>query len=210
MNAPAVGRVKSRMAADVVPARRRMAVEDRRDQLVRVGVELIATRPWDSLTMAEIATAAHVSKPLLYHYFSTKTDLYIEAVRHAAEELREATKADPSVVRADEQLQVSLRAHVDWVEANASAYRAVLQGGLSGDPAVRAIVEQSRQEVVDRIAGAIGMRRMRPALRIAIRGWIGYLEAACLDWLAHRDLSNARLVHLLAASLPPAIAAADA
>ncbi|MFI5040297.1 MAG: TetR/AcrR family transcriptional regulator [Acidimicrobiales bacterium] len=176
---------------------------------MRVGVELIATRPWDVLTMMDIAAAADVSKPLLYHYFSTKRDLYIAAVRSAAGQLRRATRPD-ATLRDEQQLHRALEAHVDWIEANALGYRTVLQGGVSGDPDVRAIVEQSRSEVVDRIVQTLALGRPPAVVRIALRGWVGFLEGACLDWLGSRDIPKPELVRLLAASLPAVIAAADA
>ena len=187
--------------------RRRLSVEERREHLVRVGLELIATRPWDGLTMNDIAAAADVSKPLLYHYFANKSDLYLAAVESAAELLRETTLPDQSLPpRA--QLRRALEVHVDWVEANAAGYRAIMQGGLSADPEVQAIVEASRSETVRRIVNSLELEMPPPALRIALRGWIGFLEAGCLDWLASRDLPKARLVDLLAASLRGAIRAA--
>lgn len=184
--------------------RRRLSVEDRREELVQVGVELIATQPWDLVTMADIAASAGVSKPLLYHYFSTKRDLYLAAVRASAEELRMATSPDVDVP-ADQRVQHALRAHIDWVERNESRYRAVLHGGLSADPDVHAIVETSRTEVVARIAQRMGHRRPPPRLRIALRGWVGFLEGACLDWLVSKDISKQQLVQLLTASLTAAI-----
>lgn len=171
-------------------------------------MKMIATHPWDVVTMADIAAAAEVSKPLLYHYFSTKTDLYIAAVRAAAEDLGLATRPDAGL-RPRGRLHQALRAHVDWVETNALGYKAILQGGLSADPSVQAIVEASRAEVVRRITEGMGVDRPDPPLRIAIRGWVGFLEGACLEWLATRDIPKADLVQLLAASLPGAIRAAD-
>ena len=184
--------------------RRRLSIEKRREHLVRVGVELIATRPWDALTMSDIAAAAQVSKPLLYYYFADKSDLYLAAVASAAEQLRETTLPDPALApRA--QLRRALEVHVDWVEANALGYRAIMQGGLSADPDVQAIVEASRAETVRRIVNSLELELPPPALRIALRGWIGFLEAACLEWLATRDLPRERLVELLGASLRGAI-----
>jgi len=75
---------------------------------------------------------------------------------------------------------------------------------------VQAIVEESRAEVVTRIAEGSGLRRLSPGLRIALRGWVGFLEGACLDWLASGDISKSQLVRLLAASVPGAVEAADA
>ena len=77
--------------------RRRLSVEDRRTELMQTCLHLIGTRPWDEVSMAEVALAAGVSKPLLYHYFSTKGDLYVAAVRFAAHELSEATFPDPEL-----------------------------------------------------------------------------------------------------------------
>lgn len=196
------------MVNSAAPKRQRLSVHDRRYQLVRIGVEMIATRSWDLVTMADIAAAAHVSKPLLYHYFSTKTDLYVAAVRAAADDLREAT-APVATLSPQARLLHALQAHVDWVEANAHGYRAILQGGLSADPGVQAIVEASRAEVVRRIAETMGIEHPHPALRIAVRGWVGFLEGACLDWLSAKDIPKVDLVQLLAASLPGALRAAD-
>ena len=185
-------------------------MEERCNQLLGVAVELIATRPWDIVTMSDIAEAANVSKPLLYHYFSTKRDVYIASVRYAAEQLRRATRLDVTVP--DEQrLHRLLEAHIDWIEANAFGYRTVLRGGVSGDPDVQAIVERSRSELVERIVRNMALERPPAALRIALRGWVGFLEGACLDWLSARDIPKSqKLVRLVATSLPAAIAAAEA
>ncbi len=189
-------------------ARRRLSVDDRRQQLTRIGAELIATRSWDDLTMSEIASAAGVSKPLLYHYFSAKTDLYIAAVRSAADELQEATRPDPTLAPRP-RLRRALQAHVDWVEANSLGYRALLQGGASAQVEVQAIVESSRAEVVRRIAESMGLSDPPARLRIALRGWVGFLEGTCLEWLARQEIPKVQLVDLLVASLPATIRLAD-
>ena len=192
-----------------LPSRRRLTVEDRRRELLRACLELIGTRPWDEVSMADVARAAGASKPLLYHYFPTKGELYLAAVRAAAEELRAATSPGEDVPPGRALVQ-ALSAHVDWIDANADAYRAVLQGGLSSDSNVQAIVEASRADVVGRLTRGLGHRRLTPAQRIVVRGWVGFLESACLDWLENRDLPKPRLVRILAASLTAVVPAADA
>jgi AcrR family transcriptional regulator len=182
------------------PPRRRLSVEDRRDELLQACLQIIGTQPWDEVSMADVASAAGASKPLLYHYFSTKSDLYLAAVRSAAAELREATKPDPDLPF-DARLRNALRAHIDWIDVNADAYRAVLQGGISSDPEVQAIVEESRADVVTRLAEGLGFDERAAAQRITLRGWVGFLEGAGLDWLAARDVSKAHLVDLLAVSV---------
>ena len=149
--------------------------------------------------MADVAAAAGVSKPLLYHYFSTKTDLYRATVTAAAEELREATRPDPTLpVR--RRMRAALDAHLDWIDAHALAYRAVIQGALSSDPVVQEEVERSRAETVDRLAQAFGIDQLTDLQRIALRGWVGFLESASLEWLGAKVVSQSQLRDLLAAS----------
>ena len=180
--------------------RRRLTVEDRRDELLRACLDLIGTRPWDEVSMADVAEAAGASKPLLYHYFATKRDLYLATVAAAAEELREATRPDPSLPLAD-RTRATLYAHLDWIDAHALAYRTILQGGISSEPRVHAIVEQSRIEVVDRLAETFALHHLTPAQRIAFRGWIGFLESASLEWLTTRAITKDELAGLLTASV---------
>ncbi len=170
-------------------------------------MRLIGTRVWDSVTMADIAAEAQISKGLLYHYFSAKPELYGAAVRCAATQLSEATRPDQSLPPR-ERLHDALMAHVDWIDEHALAYRAVLQGGLSGDRDVQAIVEASRAEVLARVARDSGIASVPPLLRIALRGWVGFLEGACLEWLASKAITKEELVRLVAAGLPAAIRAA--
>jgi len=185
-----------------------LAVDDRRSELLQACLHLIGTRPWDEVSMAEVATAAGVSKPLLYHYFATKSDLYRAAVRSAADELSEATRPDPTLPGGP-RLLAALGAHLDWIDEHALAYRAILQGGISSDHHVQAIVEGSRAAVVSRLAETFGFTDLAPGQRIALRGWVGFLEGACLDWLAARDITKSHLARLLAASVSGALQAAD-
>ena len=154
--------------------------------------------------MADIAAEAQISKGLLYHYFSAKPDLYIAAVHRAAAQLSEATAPDPSLPPRS-RVRHALAAHVDWVDEHALAYRTVLQGGLSGAAEVQAIVEASRAEVLERIARDSGFTSVTPSLQIALRGWVGFLEGACLAWLDTRATTKDELVRLIASLLPAAI-----
>ena len=180
--------------------RRRLSVEDRRNELLRACLGLIGTRPWDEVSMADVAEASGASKPLLYHYFATKGDLYLATVAAAAEELREATRPDPSLPVA-RRMRAALDAHLDWIDTHALAYRTILQGGISSEPRVHAIVEQSRAEVVDRLAETFGLDRLEPCHHIAFRGWIGFLESASLEWLTTRAITKDEVAELLTASV---------
>jgi hypothetical protein len=63
--------------------------------------------------------------------------------------------------------------------------------------------------VIARLAEAFAFGALSPAQRIAFCGWVGFLEAACLDWLVSRDITKQHLARLLAASVSGALRAAE-
>lgn len=158
--------------------------------------------------MADIAATAGVSKPLLYHYFSTKPDLYLATVASAANELRTATQPDHRLAT-DQRMRAALDAHLDWIEEYDVAYRAIVQGGISSDIAVQDIVERSRDETVERLADGLGWTHITHARRIALRGWVGFLEGASLEWLATRTITKDHLADILTASVNGLVAATE-
>ena len=72
------------------PLRSRLAVDERRAQLLELGLRLFGTRPYDEVSIDDIAADAGVSKGLLYHYFGSKRAFYVATVQHAAAVLLEA------------------------------------------------------------------------------------------------------------------------
>lgn len=158
--------------------------------------------------MADIAVAAGVSKPLLYHYFSAKPDLYLATVESAADELRAATRPDLTLP-IGQRMRASLDAHLDWIDEHDIAYRAVVQGGISSDAAVQEIVERSRDETVARLADGLGWSGITHAQRIALRGWVGFLEGASLEWIATRTIPKHELADILTASISGLVATTE-
>src|SRR3546814_12143236 len=65
----------------------RMSPESRREQLLELGVSLLATRSLDEISIEMLAEAAGISRGLLYHYFGNKQDFHVAVVRRAAHHL---------------------------------------------------------------------------------------------------------------------------
>ena len=59
-----------------------MTGAQRRIQLIGVGRGLFAHRGLDGTTIEEIASAAGVSKPVIYEHFGSKEGLYTQVVEH--------------------------------------------------------------------------------------------------------------------------------
>ena len=62
----------------------RMSPARRREQLLDLGVTLLATRSLDELSIEILAEEAGISRGLLYHYFGNKHDFHEAVVRRAA------------------------------------------------------------------------------------------------------------------------------
>lgn len=184
-------------------------MDSRRAQLLDLGLRLFGTRAYDEVSIDDIAAAANVSKGLLYHYFGGKRAFYVAVVSDAAQRLVASIQPDRELP-APERALAGLDAYVRFVEERADAYRALVTGGLGADPHIAEILEAARQQIVGIILANLGLPRPRPAYRLALRSWIGGVEAACADWLHRRDLPRAQLLQLMLGALRGAVASAYA
>jgi AcrR family transcriptional regulator len=190
------------------PAYTRLQVDERRRQLLDAGAALFAEHAYEEISMRDIAKAAGVSKPLLYHYFPSKIDLFKAAVAEKAAELQRVI--EPSGEGTPfEQLSGTLDAYLAWIEANALTWSKLVQSA-AGLPEARELVEGFRERTMDMaVARLTGGEPPRPALRTAIRGWLGYMDAAILDWTRAKDLTREQLRNLLLAAFGAALLAAQ-
>jgi len=174
-------------------SRTRLDVEQRRAQLLALGLQLFADRSYDEISIDELASAAGISKGLLYHYFTSKRDFYISCVRMSAEQLVERTKP-PDTLEPLEQLRRGLEAYLDFVEEHGRSYAALFRAGIGTDEEVAAIIDDTRATILQRLVEGLGTGTVPPAMRSALRGWLGYVEAVVLDWIDFRDVERERLV----------------
>jgi AcrR family transcriptional regulator len=191
-----------------VPARARLDVDERRRQLVALGLELFSSRAYDEVSIDELAAAAGISKGLLYHYFPTKRDFYVATVRAAAAQLVERTST-PSTGDPLERLRMGLDEYLDYVMEHEKPYSALLRSGVGADEEVARIVDETRDALCARLVEGVPLEAQGPLVRIALRGWLGFVEAATLDWLdAKRKVKRDKLRDMLASVLMKAIESA--
>lgn len=154
-----------------------------------MALELFSSRSYAAVSIDEIADAAGVSKGLLYHYFPGKRELFVAVVRVAGEQLVAATEPDPALPP-DDRLRETLGAYLAWVAAHSVGFRTLMRGGLAADEQVLAVVEDYRSTVERRILANLDAltppgraEGAAPAEAVTVRGWIGFVEAATLEWL---------------------------
>ena len=168
------------MASAKKKTRRRLSVEQRKEELLKIGLERFAHSTYDEISIEEIAEEAGISKGLLYHYFPSKRDYYVAALGRAAAELVARIDA------AGDDAPQAFEAYLSFVEEREPAYRALYRGGIGFDEEVSEIVESCRTHILERIIQHTS--DVTPEVRNALRGFIGYVEASVLDWLEHRDM----------------------
>jgi AcrR family transcriptional regulator len=174
--------------------------------MINAALELFSTQPADVVSMDDVAARAGASRALVYHYFSSKHELYIAALRRAADQLT-ALLDTPAGGGPLQRLAVALTRYFDYVEDHAAGYTTLMRGqpGTAGPAPVAdeagEIVDGVRGLVVDRILEALGVSAPGPVLRITLRSWLSGTETAGLDWLERRDMPRATLEAMLIAQI---------
>ena len=134
----------------------RQTSEERRGQLIALGRRLFSTQAYDAISTDDIAREAGISKGLLYHYFPGKREYYVATVQSLADELlTRLTFAPGDDVHGT--LERTLLQFLDFIEANAAMYRALMRGGIGMDAEVNALIERVRRTVLQRIQLLLGL-----------------------------------------------------
>lgn len=185
----------------VRPRRRiRLDNEQRRAQLLELARRAFSDRAYDDVSIDDLARVASISKGLLYHYFPTKRDLYVAGLREIADELVEAIVRVPVSLAPIDQVRTSVDAYLEHVMRHSRAFVSLMRGGIGSDPEVAAVIESVRTRLFDKfLAGSpfASLLSGDPRFETAVRGWIGFVEAASIDWCANPRLSRAALCELL-------------
>jgi len=183
--------------------RTRLSPEERRLQLLDLGVRLFARHSLEEISIDLLAQEAGVSRGLLYHYFGDKVGFREAVVRRAADELVAQT-APPADGGPAERLLSSMAAYVDFVDANYEGYLSLVRGAAS-DPVLRQVYDDARRALTDRVfvEDVTSDIPDTPASRLLVKAWSALAEDLVLSWKDDpRGVTRDELLDLLAGSLP--------
>ncbi|MER5192852.1 TetR/AcrR family transcriptional regulator [Streptomyces sp. NPDC002755] len=173
--------------------RRRMGVEERRQQLIGVALELFAQRSPDEVSIDEIAAAAGISRPLVYHYFPGKLSLYEAALKRASEDLA-GRFAEPHEGPLGSRLLRVMRRYFDFVDAHGPGFSALMRGGPAvGSSTTNALIDSVRQKAYEQILSHLGITDAPPRLELIVRSWVSLAESTALIWLDGRRIPREEL-----------------
>ncbi|MDI6515870.1 TetR/AcrR family transcriptional regulator [Streptomyces coelicoflavus] len=185
--------------------RRRMGVEERRQQLIGVALDLFSRRSPDEVSIDEIASAAGISRPLVYHYFPGKLSLYEAALQRAADDLA-ARFAEPRQGPLGARLLRVMGRYFDFVDEHGPGFSALMRGGPAvGSSTTNALVDSVRQAAYVQILSHLDVTEPPARLELVVRSWVSLAESTALIWLDGRRVPRAelerQLVHDFAALL---------
>ncbi|MEU9212865.1 TetR/AcrR family transcriptional regulator [Streptomyces sp. NPDC048415] len=173
--------------------RRRMGVDERRQQLIGVALELFSRRSPDEVSIDEIASAAGISRPLVYHYFPGKLSLYEAALQRAADDLA-SRFVEPQDGPLGARLLRVMRRFFDFVDDHGPGFAALMRGGPAvGSSTTNALIDAVRQAAYVQILSHLKVENPPARLELVIRSWISLVESTALIWLDGRRIPRGEL-----------------
>lgn len=187
-------RTHKQVAQQAPPKWARRSREERVALILEVSQRLFATHPYDALPIEDIATAAGVSKGLLYHYFGSKRELYVATVRTVLEQMLQFTALHPD-------LHSSLAETLSFFERYPGLAKMVLQAGIGSDAEVESLLFAHREYQLTHICEGLGLSGGQPLALLGLRGWLSLLEEVCMQWVLQPEVTRDQVVRLLEQSL---------
>jgi len=163
----------------------RLPAVQRRRQLFDVALEVFAERGYHGASMAEIAEAAGVTKPVLYQHFRSKRELYLELLADVGQRLlEEVQKATAAAGGPSQQVASGFAAYFRFVADNESAFRLLFGGdGREADPQFADAVRRVEDAMADAIAALIEADIDDDHRRLLAYGVVGLAEATSRHWV---------------------------
>ena len=191
------------MAAPAKP-RRRLSAEERREHILRAGMEVFADRGYQEASMAEIARAAGITPAVIYDHFASKAELQMTLLKRQTEEL--LTFVGSAVAGDFEEMAERIRVGVDafftFVEEHPYAWRMLFRDPPT-DPAILSTYRRIHQQATAGIA--LFLRASAPPELLKgpeaerdLEMFAEMLKMAqnglAVWWYEHRDVPRAELV----------------
>jgi AcrR family transcriptional regulator len=169
-----------RHSSEVAAPRARLTPEDRRRQLVGIGLRKFVERPVQELSLDEVAAEAGVSRGLLFHYFPTKTAYHRAVVAAAGRRVLRNVRPDEGL-SGEAALRQLVDRFVRQVDRRRDFYLALVFGqlpGASGEEAgEQPVAATLRSALTGLVCEVMGFAEGQ---RAVVHGWVAYVEDRAL------------------------------
>ena len=161
-------------------SRVRLSRDDRRRQLVGIGLAKLVQTPIQDLAVDEVAAEAGISSGLLFHYFPTKRAFYLACIEAAGRRILRNTAPDPDLAP-EEQVRMMVRLFVEQIDRRRAFYLSLLHGTGAADVSLVEVYDAIWAEATDRVLAALALPE---AARAVVHAWWAYVEDRALTWSA--------------------------
>ena len=203
----------STTAQAIPPPRRRLPPAERRAGIVDAAGRLFGERGYEATRLDDVATAAGVTKPIVYRHFESKKALYLARLEKHKADLPTFVAGKPRPgVSAAETVRTILDGWLDYVRANQHAWKMIFRDSSGDDEirAVRAELNLRAREVLagfvaDASGGAIPPEEVEPTAELLSSG----LAGLALWWIDNPEVPKSAVLEVAARASAGAIAGVD-
>jgi AcrR family transcriptional regulator len=126
-------------------SRRRLPATERREIVFAAAGRLFGEHGYDGVTLDDVATAAGVTKPILYRHFESKRALYLALLERHRADLDSFAPQRPAEGEPRAQIRAVIATWLDYVERHSYAWKMLFRDS-GGDAEIAAF----RRDVHDR------------------------------------------------------------
>ncbi len=172
-----------------------MTGKQRREQLIEVGRRLFADKGFEGTSVEEIASKAHVSKPVVYEHFGGKEGLYAVVVdREIAALLGSITTALEQGESSRDLLELAAVALLDYIEGSTDGFRILVRDSPAGQStgSFASLISDVASQVEHLLAAEFKRRKLDPRTApLYAQMLVGMVALAGQWWLESRKMKKA-------------------
>ncbi len=161
------------------PARGRLPGPQRRAQVLAVARRVLSDRGFHGTTMADIAEAAGVTKPVLYQHFTSKRELYRTVLEDIGARLESAViESAVAAPTPRARAEAGIGAFANFVEADHDGFRLLFDGTNRHDEEWAVITRDVERSLANAVAALIDVPSADVRRRqVLAHGIIGLAES---------------------------------
>lgn len=185
-----------------IPARQRLAPDERRKQIFVCAQALFNERAYEEVSATDIAAAAGVARGLINHYFGNKRGLYLAVIKTSST-IPEVAMARLPDGPLSERVDAAVAWFLDALEVSGGTWLS-FGGGLGRDPDLEKILITAENESIELLieaCGLAGRTKDREQIRAMFRVYAQLARSGAREWLLRKTLTRPQVHALLASTL---------
>jgi AcrR family transcriptional regulator len=186
--------------------RRRLTAEERRESILDAANQVFGEHGFENVRIDDVATAAGISKALIYEHFTSKQALHADLIEAQASELYRRIADAVEAVETESggaRLMAGLEAYLEFVEERREAWRVLFRETV--DPEAAAALDRVSAQVTALVAaliaqdpGATPRDEAHPeadrGIQLLAEMLVGAIQSVANWWDDHKDVRRERVL----------------